>query len=72
MTTDERGWRLPAHVAEQVEAAQVRVYKAASDAADARAMLASAEAEFGQAMADLNRAINFVLGYDDGKPPGVA
>ncbi|MEV6737880.1 hypothetical protein AB0N14_13495 [Streptomyces sp. NPDC051104] len=59
-----RDWRLPAHVAEELEVAQARASQRLTDVVDARAALASAEAELGDALSDLNRVINFILARD--------
>jgi hypothetical protein len=64
-SASNRNWRLPAHVAEQLQVAQKRVYQRTVDVADARVSLASLETELGEALADLNRVINSVLGSDD-------
>jgi predicted kinase len=45
--------------------AQKRVSQRTADVADARASLASLETELGEALADLNRVINSVLGSHD-------
>ena len=59
-----RDWQLPAHVADELQTAQMRVYRATADAADARATLASAEAELSEALTHLNRVIDSVLGSE--------
>jgi hypothetical protein len=58
---NQRNWQLPAHVGDELQTAQLRVYRATADAADARAALASAEVELGEALTQLNRVIDSLL-----------
>lgn len=53
--------RLPAHLADELQTAQLLVYARYADVAQARADLAREEAALGEAMTQLNKAVTSLL-----------